>query len=128
MGAQGVKLEMPHDGDLTRTSRPAANAGGYTGFATATGQLAWFVYYNRGKQSVCIDGKRPQGSAIVKDLVGHFDVVIENFTPGVLSKYGLNYENLSQANPRLIMCSISGFGQTGPFAQMPANDTVAQAL
>jgi crotonobetainyl-CoA:carnitine CoA-transferase CaiB-like acyl-CoA transferase len=128
MGAEVVKLEMPPHGDLTRTSRPAANAGGYTGFAPATGQLAWFVYYNRGKQSVCIDVKRPQGSAIVKDLVRHFDVVIENFTPGVLSKYGLNYETLSQANPRLIMCSISGFGQTGPFAQMPANDTVAQAF
>jgi len=128
MGAEVVKLELPPHGDLTRVSRPAATAGGYTGFAPATGQLAWFVYYNRGKRSVCIDVKRPEGFAIVKELVRHFDVVIENFTPGVLSKYGLNYETLSQANPRLIMCSISGFGQTGPFSQTPANDTVAQAF
>ena len=85
------------------------------------------AYYNRGKGSLCIDFKRPAGAALVRDLLPHFDVFLENLTPGLLGKYGLGYEDLKPINPRLIMCSVSGFGQTGPMAKLPATDAIAQA-
>ena len=76
----------------------------------------------------CLDFKRPEGAAIVLDLAPHFDVVIENYTPGVLRKYGLTYEAFKERNSRIIMCSISGFGQTGSRVNRPGNDMTAQAL
>jgi crotonobetainyl-CoA:carnitine CoA-transferase CaiB-like acyl-CoA transferase len=72
--------------------------------------------------------KRDEAAAIARELVRHFDVVIENYTPGVLSKYGFSYQSLRELNPRLIMCSISAYGQSGPMAHLPGNDTVAQAM
>ncbi len=119
MGAEVVKLEMPPIGDYTR---------GYGGETGPAGFTPGFTYWNRGKQSVCIDIKKPQGAEIARELVRHFDVLLENFTPGVLAKYGFDYETLSRVNPRLIMCSISAFGQTGPMAHLPGTDAVAQAL
>jgi crotonobetainyl-CoA:carnitine CoA-transferase CaiB-like acyl-CoA transferase len=119
MGAEVVKLEMPPIGDYTR---------GYGGETGPAGFTPGFTYWNRGKQSVCIDIKKPEGAGIARDLVRHFDVLLENFTPGVLAKYGFDYDNLKKVNPRLIMCSVSAFGQTGPMAKLPGTDAVAQAL
>jgi CoA:oxalate CoA-transferase len=119
LGADVVKLEMPPGGEYSRKGSIPPPVGG---------QAPNYIYYNRGKRSLCIDFKRPEGAAIVIELVRHFDVVIENYTPGVLSKYGLTYEAFKKINPRVIMCAISGFGQKGPRAHNPGNDMTAQAL
>jgi len=117
MGAEIIKIELAPRGDLTRVY-PYIRAG----------QSGGFMQHNRGKQSVCVDLKKPEAVEIVKALVPQVDVVIENFSPGTLAKYGFNYGELKKLNPRLIMCSISGFGQDGPYAHRPGNDTVAQAM
>jgi CoA:oxalate CoA-transferase len=119
LGAEVVKLEMPPGGEYSRR-------GGFP--PRVEGQAPAYIYYNRGKRSLCIDFKRPEGATIVLDLVPHFDVVIENYTPGVLRKYGLTYEAFKERNSRIIMCSISGFGQTGSRVNRPGNDMTAQAL
>ena len=119
LGAEVVKLEMPPGGEFSRR-------GGYP--PRVEGNSPAYLYYNRGKRSICIDFKRTEGAEIVLDLASHFDVVIENYTPGVLSKYGLSYEAFKARNPRIIMCSISGFGQTGSRVNRPGNDMTAQAL
>ena len=119
LGAEVVKLEMPPVGDFVR---------GYTGDVGPAGFSPGFCYWNRGKQSVCIDIKKPQAAKIALDLIKHFDVFIENFTPGVVAKYGFSWEQLKQINPRLIMCSLSAFGQDGPMSRLPGTDAVAQAL
>jgi CoA:oxalate CoA-transferase len=123
MGAEVVKLELAPVGDLTRATE---NAGG-TG-TSIEAHAPGYVFWNRGKQSVGLDIKRGEGAAIARELARHFDVVIENYTPGVLAKYGISYDSLRELNPRLIMCSISAYGQTGPMANLPGNDTVAQAM
>lgn len=117
MGAEIIKIELAPRGDLTRV---------YPYFKA--GQSGGYLQHNRGKQSVCLDLKKPEAVEIVKELVPQMDVVIENFSPGTLVKYGLGYEELKKLNPRLIMCSISGYGQDGPYAHRPGNDTVAQAV
>src|SRR5579875_1834959 len=116
MGAEVFKIELPPYGDMMRV---------YTVPGVKAGDL--YIADNRGKKSVCVDLKRPEGAAVVRDLVAHSDVLVENYTPGVLSKYGISYEALVPLNPRLIMCSISGFGQTGPLANKPGNDLIALA-
>lgn len=123
MGAEVVKLELAPTGDLTRATE---NAG--AGQVRADAHAPGYVYWNRGKQSIGIDIKRAEAAAIAKELVRHFDVLVENYTPGVLSKYGFGYDSLREVNPRLIMCSISAYGQSGPMAHLPGNDTVAQAM
>ena len=117
LGAEIIKIELAPRGDLSRVY-PYIKAG----------QSGGFIQHNRGKQSVCVDLKKPEAVEIVKSLVPHVDVVIENFSPGTLAKYGFGYAELKKINPRLIMCSISGFGQDGPYAHRPGNDTVAQAM
>lgn len=117
MGAEIIKIELAPRGDLSRVY-PYLKAG----------QSGAFIQHNRGKYSVCLDLKKPEAVEIVRSLVPQVDVVIENFSPGTLAKYGLGYDELKQLNPRLIMCSISGYGQDGPYARRPGNDTVAQAL
>lgn len=119
LGAEVVKLEMPPGGEYSRR-------GGFP--PRVDGQSPAYIYYNRGKRSICIDFKRPEGAAIVVELARHFDIVIENYTPGVLAKYGLTYDAFKAINPRIIMCSISGFGQTGSRVNLPGNDMTAQAL
>ena len=116
MGAEVIKVELAPRGDLMRYYPPmkAGISGGY-------------ITENRGKRSVCVDLKQPAGVEVVRALAHHCDVVVENFTPGVLARYGLGYDELSAANPRLIMCSISGYGQNGPAAHKPANDSIAMA-
>jgi crotonobetainyl-CoA:carnitine CoA-transferase CaiB-like acyl-CoA transferase len=117
LGAEIIKIELAPRGDLTRL---------YPYFRA--GQSGGYIQHNRGKQSVCLDLKKPEALEIVNGLVPQVDVVIENFSPGTLAKYGLGYEALKKLNPRLIMCSISGYGQDGPYANRPGNDTVAQAM
>jgi len=117
LGAEVIKIEFAPHGDLMRNYPPVK-----------AGQSGVFILENRGKQSVCVDINRAEGAEIVKGLAAKADVVIENFSPGVLGRRGLNYEELSRINPGLIMCSVSGFGQTGPFANRPSNDRVAIAM
>jgi crotonobetainyl-CoA:carnitine CoA-transferase CaiB-like acyl-CoA transferase len=117
MGAEIIKVELAPRGDLSRVY-PYIKAG----------QSGGFLQHNRGKQSICVDLKKPEAVEIIKGLAPQVDVVIENFSPGTLAKYGFGYEELKKLNPRLIMCSISGFGQDGPYAHRPGNDTVAQAM
>ena len=86
------------------------------------------ISVNRSKRSVCIDLGNPRGIEIAYELVRHADVLVENFSPGVLERRGLGYAKLAEINPRLIMCSISGYGQTGPYANWPGTDPVAPPL
>jgi crotonobetainyl-CoA:carnitine CoA-transferase CaiB-like acyl-CoA transferase len=117
MGAEVFKVELPPRGDMMRVySAPGVGPG------------TPFIGENRGKKSVCIDLKRPEGIEVLRDLVKHSDVLVENYTPGVLAKYGVRYGEFKPLNPRLIMCSISGFGQTGPLASKPGNDLIGQAM
>lgn len=117
MGAEIIKIELAPGGDNSRF---------YPYFKA--GQSGSYIQHNRGKLSVCLDIKQPEAIQIIKDLVPKVDVVIENFSPGTLSRYGLGYDDLRTLNSQLIMCSISGFGQDGPLAQKPGVDTLAQAM
>ena len=116
LGADVIKLEMAPRGDLIRY------------YLTIKGHSVGNLVMNHGKRSVCIDVKRPQGAAVAAELIGRCDVFLENFSPGVLAKYGLDWEALGSRNPRLIMCSISGFGQDGVDAHKPGNDIIALAM
>jgi crotonobetainyl-CoA:carnitine CoA-transferase CaiB-like acyl-CoA transferase len=117
LGAEIIKVELAPRGDMSR-AYPYLKAG----------QSGAYIQHNRGKQSICLDLKKPEAVEIVQALVPQMDVVIENFSPGTLAKYGLGYEELKKLNSRLIMCSISGFGQDGPYSHKPGVDTVAQAM
>lgn len=124
LGAEVIKIENPATGgDDTRSWGPP--------FVTdtdgqATDLSAYFMSANRNKLSVAVDIATPEGQAIVKALATDCDVMIENFKPGGLKKYGLDAESLLQANPALVYCSISGYGQTGPNAAKPGYDLMAQ--
>jgi len=116
MGAEVIKVEAAPYGDPGRAFTPRRNR-----------RAGFFVQQHRGKQSVCADLTTEEGRAIVRALADHVDVVVENFSPGVMDRKGWGYDELSSTNPGLIVCSISGFGQTGPLADKPAFDFVAQA-
>lgn len=116
MGADVIKLEMAPRGDLNRY------------YTLIKGQSVAHMVQNHGKRSICLDVKRPQGAELAAQLISRCDVFVENFSPGVLAKYGLGYDALKVRNPRLIMCSISGFGQDGANAKKPANDIIALAM
>jgi crotonobetainyl-CoA:carnitine CoA-transferase CaiB-like acyl-CoA transferase len=117
LGAEIIKIEAAPHGDLTRFTPIIKN--GYSGS---------FIQHNRGKQSVCVDLKTPEGADIVRDLARSVDVITENYSPGVLPRYGLGYEDFRKVNQRVIMLSISGFGQDGPLKHRVGNDTVALAM
>jgi crotonobetainyl-CoA:carnitine CoA-transferase CaiB-like acyl-CoA transferase len=117
LGADVVKVEIPPVGDYMRRQ-----------YFARDGISAGYAWFNRGKRSVAIDFRRPEGARLVLELAHHFDVVVQNLTPGTLDKYGLSYEAFSAANPRIIMCSISGYGKDGPYARLPGNDTCSQAM
>ncbi len=123
-GAEVIKIEKPGEGDDTRGWGPPfiKNADG------STGDAAYFQSANRGKQSVCIDMAKPEGASLIKALVAKSDILIENFKVSGLKKYGLDYESLKAANPRLIYCSITGFGQTGPYANRAGYDFMIQGM
>ena len=115
-GAEVIKIEPPGVGDPIRHSGP------FVGEES----LYWNVE-GRSKRSVTLDLRLPEGQAVLRELVAHADVLIENFRPGTMQRWGLDYPVLSRLNPRLIMLSISGFGQTGPNAQRPAYDRISLA-
>jgi crotonobetainyl-CoA:carnitine CoA-transferase CaiB-like acyl-CoA transferase len=116
LGADVIKVEIPPYGDPTRAGVPRRDR-----------RSGGFVQQNRGKRSLCVDVLRPEGVALVKELVPHVDVVVENYSHGVMARRGLDYESLSAINPRLIMASVSGFGQTGPLRHKTSFDFIAQA-
>ena len=117
LGAEVIKIEAAPAGDPTRRRTPAVD-----------GRAGLFVQQNRGKRSLAVDLRRPDGVALVKEMVRHVDVVVENATPGVMARKGLGYEDLAAANPKIIMASISGFGQYGPYRDRKSFDFVAQAM
>ncbi|MFN0092412.1 MAG: CaiB/BaiF CoA transferase family protein [Acidimicrobiales bacterium] len=117
MGAEVIKVEMAPFGDPIRAQSPRVNR-----------RSGYFVQQNRGKQSLCVDLRRPEGVAVVKELIPHIDILVENYSPGVMARRGMGYAELSEVNPRLIMASISGFGQTGSFAHKTSFDLIAQAF
>jgi len=125
LGASVIKIERPNVGDDTRSWGPPYlkdNAGNNCNDA------AYFFCANRGKQSVTVDITHPEGQKIIHQLAGQCDVLIENYKVGGLKKYGLDYESISAINPKLVYCSITGFGQTGPYAQRPGYDFLIQGM
>jgi crotonobetainyl-CoA:carnitine CoA-transferase CaiB-like acyl-CoA transferase len=120
LGADVIKIEKPGAGDDTRGFAPPVMPG--------TGESAYFVGVNRNKRSVTLDIARPEGQQIARDLIAQCDILVENFKVGALAKYGLGYEQLHAAFPGLIYCSITGFGQTGPYAPRPGYDSLVQAM
>jgi len=124
LGAEVIKVERPGGGDDTRGWGPPFVAGdGKPG-----GVSAYFLCTNRGKHSITVDFETAAGAALVADLAAQCDVLVENFKVGSLAKVGLGYENLSRSNPRLIYCSITGFGQTGPHRHRTGYDLLVQAM
>ena len=125
LGAEVVKVERPGAGDDTRAWGPpfVTDAQGQP-----TGESAYYLCANRNKHSVTIDFTRPTGQAVVRALAAQSDVLIENFKTGGLAAYGLDYESLSALNPRLVYCSITGFGQTGPYAHRAGYDFLIQGM
>ena len=118
LGAEVIKIEMPGSGDDSRSFAPLM----------PSGDSAYFYSVNRGKRSVTLDLRSEEGAAIFAELAAKSDVVVENFSPGTMERFKLGYARLKAANPKIILCSISGFGQTGPMTSAPAYDIVAQAL
>src|SRR4051812_18016423 len=117
MGARVIKIEQPGKGDDTRGWGPPF----------LEGESAYFMSINRNKESVTLDFKHPDGRALLERLLAKADVLVENFRPGTLAKVGLDYRTLAAVHPRLVYCSISGFGQTGPRRGEPGYDAVIQA-
>ena len=118
LGADVIKVEVPGGGDAIRTTAPLTE-----------GQESYrFVALNRGKRDITLNLNSEEGQRICRELVGKCDVLVENFTPGVMEGYGLGYEELKRHNPRLIYVSISGFGCTGPYRSRVAFDTIIQAM
>ena len=123
-GAEVIKIEKPGEGDDTRGWGPpfVINADG------SPGDAAYFLSANRGKWSVAINMASPEGQRLIRDLAAKSDVVIENFKVGGLGKYGLDYDSLKAVKPDLIYCSITGFGQDGPYAQRAGYDFMIQGM
>jgi formyl-CoA transferase/CoA:oxalate CoA-transferase len=116
MGARVIKIEQPGKGDDTR----------HWGPPFLKGESAYFLSINRNKESVTLDFKHPDGRAVLDVLIAKADVLIENFRPGTLARLGLDYASLAGKHPRLVYCSISGFGHTGPRSDEPGYDAVMQ--
>jgi crotonobetainyl-CoA:carnitine CoA-transferase CaiB-like acyl-CoA transferase len=125
LGADVVKVERPRAGDDTRAWGPPwlDDAAGQS-----TGESAYYLSANRNKRSVTIDIGQPEGQLLVRQLAAKADILIENFKVGGLSQYGLDYASLKELNPRLIYCSITGFGQTGPYAPRAGYDFLIQGM
>jgi crotonobetainyl-CoA:carnitine CoA-transferase CaiB-like acyl-CoA transferase len=119
MGAEVIKIEEPGGGDAMREMGPPFLAGG---------ESAYFLAINRNKKSVALDLTKAEGRQVFLDLVAQADVVWENFRPGVMEKLGCDYATLSAINPRVVMCSISAYGEDGPYREWPAFDLALQAM
>ncbi|MEO8695950.1 MAG: CoA transferase [Acidimicrobiales bacterium] len=116
LGADVIKVEAAPYGDPARSFSPRVNR-----------RSGFFIQQNRGKRSICLDLSSVEGKEIIAELAMKADVLVENFSPGVMDRKGLGYEVLAAGNPRLVMASLSGFGQEGPLASKPAFDFIAQA-
>ncbi|RQW28651.1 CoA transferase [Rhodobacteraceae bacterium CH30] len=119
LGAEVIKVERPGAGDDTRQWAPPS---------LPDGTAAYFLAANRGKHSVTVDITQPEGQEVVRRLVADADVLLENYKVGGLAKYGLDYASLAALNPRLVYCSITGFGQDGPYAERPGYDYIVQGM
>jgi len=118
LGADVIKVERPGVGDDTRSWGPPF----------AGGESAYYLCCNRNKRSVEIDLTNPAGAGLVRDLAGLSDVLVENFKPGLMKRFGLDYETLHEVNPRLVYCSVSAYGQDGPYRDRPGYDMVLSAV
>ena len=118
LGAEVIKVERPGVGDDTRTWGPPF----------AGGESAYYLCCNRNKKSISVDLKNTRGAELVKEFAKVSDVLVENFTPGLMKRFGLDYETLRELNPRLIYCSISAYGQDGPYRDRPGYDMVLSAV
>ena len=116
LGAEVIKIERP-GGEETRQNLPMVR-----------GQSIYFTVYNRGKKSLCLDMRSAEGKAIFTDLVRQSDIVLENFRPGTMAAMGFSYDQLREINKRIILVSVSGFGQYGPYTERPAFDPLGQAM
>ena len=125
LGAEVIKVERPGYGDDTRAWGPPFLKDAY---GESTGEAAYYLSANRNKQSVTIDFTKPEGQRLVRELAAKSDILIENFKVGGLQAYGLDYASLKELNPALIYCSITGFGQTGPYAKRAGYDFMIQGL
>ncbi len=117
-GAEVIKVERPGSGDDTRTWGPPF----------AGGESAYYLCCNRNKKSIVVDLKKQRGVELVKELAKVSDVLVENFTPGLMKRFGLDYETLRALNPRLVHCSITAYGQDGPYRDRPGYDMVLSAV
>ena len=125
LGAEVIKIERPGTGDDTRGWGPPWMK---DGAGKDTSESAYFLSVNRNKKSVTLDISRPEGQAIVRELAAKSQVLIENYKVGTLKKYKLGYEDLKATNPSLIYCSVTGFGQDGPYAPRPGYDFIFQGM
>ncbi len=116
LGAEVIKIERPGDGDFARS---------YDTFVH--GQASFFVWLNRGKQSLTLDAKHPKAAAVLDRLIARADVLVQNLAPGAVARLGLGYPDLAPRHPGLIVCDISGYGESGPYAQKKAYDLLIQA-
>jgi crotonobetainyl-CoA:carnitine CoA-transferase CaiB-like acyl-CoA transferase len=124
LGAEVIKIERPGAGDDTRSWGPP-----FTRRQDGSpGDAAYYFACNRNKRSVTVDMADPQGAALIRALAAKADILVENFKVGGLARYGLDYPSLSGANPRLVYCSITGFGQTGPYAPRAGYDYIAEGM
>lgn len=117
LGADVIKIEQPGRGDSLRHIGPSVE-----------GESLWWNVEGRNKKSVTLDLHHPEGQRILKEMVKQADVFVENFRPGILAKWGLSWEHLKQVNPKLVMLSVSGYGQTGPYASRAGYDRIALAM
>jgi crotonobetainyl-CoA:carnitine CoA-transferase CaiB-like acyl-CoA transferase len=116
-GAEVIKIENPDGGDDTR----------HYEHADLAGESAAFVSLNRNKRGIALDFTKPEGCDVARELIARADVVVENFSSGVMKKYGIDYASVAPSNPRLVYCSISAYGRQGPFASRPGFDPITQA-
>ncbi len=125
LGADVIKVERPKKGDDSRAFGPpwVKDESG-----KETTESAYFMCANRGKRSITIDVSKPAGQAIVRELAEQADVVLENYKTGDLDRYGLGYKDLRKINPAIIYCSVTGFGQTGPYREKPGYDFMVQGM
>jgi formyl-CoA transferase/CoA:oxalate CoA-transferase len=118
MGAEVIKLEMPGRGDDSRAWGPPFQEG----------ESAYFMSVNRNKKSMTLNLKKERATEIIHNLIKQSDVIVENFRPGTMEKLGLSYSEVKEINPKIIYCSISGFGQDGPYRLLPGMDQVLQGM
>ena len=125
LGAEVIKVERPLKGDDSRAFGPPwlKDADG-----KETGESAYFACANRGKKSITVNLAAPEGQRIVRELAAKCDVLLENYKPGDLARYGLGYDDLKKVNPRLVYCSVTGFGHTGPYRDRPGYDFMIQGM